>query len=257
MQKNIYSHDDVIKDQVPAVGEIVYCTDDMVNFSSPESLGHCTTGVLNSIDRDSEWAFIVDDACWKFIMPVKDAKPFISSKQLIWLDDKIIDDGETFNTCGICTVFDYCYVHPGDEGYASNDLYDFTDLNRCKYGKIISVECSRHPFRVQTETNEMFAQFFLPKTYCKSDPTDIKNYRPYTFQEFVDKFELHNEIRYRDKISGREYAGIFCGFECDSNGEHEKIHVGCYAYSLKELFDEYEYQQPCMDNYEPFGMFGG
>lgn len=52
-------------------------------------------------------------------------------------------------------------------------------------------------------------------------------------------------------------TGIFCGFECDSNGEHEKIHIGCYAYSLKELFDEYEYQQPCMDNYEPFGMFGG
>ena len=91
-------------------------------------------------------------------------------------------------------------------------------------------------------------RFILPCEFVEQE----KQYRAYTIDEFLNRFDIGEVIVFRNKAM----PNIVCHTLFDGYVEKENkcvfITLGLHSYSLKELFSSYEYDDG--DNWLPFGV---
>ena len=140
----------------------------------------------------------------------------------------------------------------GEKGYFAGDLCCFKDLQQlCAYGILVNVFDDRDDTFQKGET---IYPFFIPK--CLLKPKE-KQYRPYTFMEFTDKFTVGQPIKFRQKgAEGYERYLILNGYQHE---QHEGrtvtyIYIGSQGYTLDALFNDYEWQEHYTEDFKPFGV---
>lgn len=162
--------------------------------------------------------------------------------------DKKIDDRAMILNC---LDVEFCKRKTFSSGYFTDDIDNYSDLSRCKYGKL--TDTTKNGVHVyQKDGNDWFA-FFLPDCGVKKE----KKYRPYTLMEFTDKFTIGCPIKFRRKgAEGCEKYLILNGYinEKYSDQTITYINIGSGGYTLQELFEEYEWQVHYTEDFEPFGV---
>ena len=133
----------------------------------------------------------------------------------------------------------------GTTVYASNVLKNFQNLDRCKKGIVDHID--KHGFAVTLENGETFFFYFVIPSF--SVKVEEKVFRPCT----LDEFGLHigDLIRFRKKDDKDfEISTMYMGYR--KNDGTVKVLLGNVYYSLKELFNEYEWYDKDSDRWEPF-----
>ena len=100
----------------------------------------------------------------------------------------------------------------GEKGYFSHYYHCFSDLNECRFGVLQDVIDSEHPY----DNGKNQYDFFLPERYIINSE---KQFRPYTLNEFLDKYTVCANIRIRQRDRTYQYFGklIGYGFPTDPN----------------------------------------
>ena len=140
----------------------------------------------------------------------------------------------------------------GIEVYASNDIDDFNNIDRCKKGKVDYID-PVHGYAVKIDSeNTCFFNFVIPAMCVKE-----KILRPYTLEEFRLEFDVGKPIKFRRKNNKTsENYLVYLGYSFDES-EHkyyEQILIGKSSYTLQELFDNYEWQASDTEEFTPFGV---
>lgn len=139
----------------------------------------------------------------------------------------------------------------GIEVYASNDIDDFNDLDRCKKGKVDYID-PVHGYAVKIDSeNTCFFNFVIPAMCVKE-----KTLRPYTIEEFQLEFDVGKPITFRRKGDDpSEKYLVLLGYSLEKCNDvyYDRIHIGNSSYSLKELFENYEWQDDS-NVWKPFGV---
>ena len=138
----------------------------------------------------------------------------------------------------------------GQDGYFSDCFDHYRCLANRKYGILTEIKDSDCPFK---EGNNEYYRFFIPKLVLKPKS---KKYRPYSITEFCLQFTIGKPITLRRKGNKAiTHYIMFVGYDYmreDSAGS--KILLGNTGYSLKELFEEYEWQVTDSIEFKPFGV---
>ena len=144
----------------------------------------------------------------------------------------------------------------GEKGHFAGDLYCFTDLPTCPYGTLADVfDDQDDTFR--RKEDGIYYPYFVPE--CSLKPKE-KQYRPYTFMEFTDKFTVGQPIKFRRKGKvGHERYLILNGYEHELDGLHDDqtityVYIGAIPYTLNELFRDYEWQEHYTEDFKLFGV---
>ena len=141
----------------------------------------------------------------------------------------------------------------GIEVYASNDIDDFNNIDRCRKGKVEFIDAV-HGYAVKVDSeNTCYFNFVIPAMCVKEKK---KQYRPYTLKEFFDKFTIGSPIMYRKKGDVIERYLILNGYvdsERGTKADHY-IYIGSTPYTLDELFNKYEWQASDTEEFKPFGV---
>lgn len=145
----------------------------------------------------------------------------------------------------------------GEKGYFAGDLYCFMNLQRsCLYGTLANV--FDDPDDVfQRKEDRIYYPYFVPECLLKIKE---KQYRPYTFMEFTDKFTVGQPIKFRRKGKvGHERYLILNGYEHELDGLHDDqtityVYIGAIPYTFNELFKNYEWQEHYTEDFNPFGV---
>lgn len=168
------------------------------------------------------------------------------------LDPRIrsIDSIRSFNTKN-----NDCF---GKFGYFTNFVKNFDDLDKIRKGNCGFKDGSCFPFY---ESDQPF-QFFIPDSELLPRKPKEKQYRPYTLNEFLDKYIVCANIRIRQKDRTCQYFGKLIGYEfpTDPNTGKQKgdndavVCIGGYNFKLTELFTDYEQYDNMKDIWVPCGV---
>ena len=95
-------------------------------------------------------------------------------------------------------------------------------------------------------------RFILPCEFVEQE----KQYRAYTIDEFLDRFDIGEVIVFRSKAMPDYVLHLlFVGYVENGKDNEVSIILGQHRYSLKDLFTNYEYDGECnCDNWVPFGV---
>jgi hypothetical protein len=135
----------------------------------------------------------------------------------------------------------------GKNVYCADFIENFSNLklytNKFVFKEFYPQECK--PFLVGGQQY----RFILPSEFVEQE----KQYRAYTIDEFLDRFDIGEVIVFRSKAMP-EYAChvLFVGYVEDSKNNSMNIILGQHRYSLQELFTSYEYDGG--DNWFCFGV---
>ena len=143
----------------------------------------------------------------------------------------------------------------GEKGYFSHYYHCFSDLNECRFGVLQDVIDSEHPY----DNGKNQYDFFLPDRYINNSE---KQYRPYTLNEFLDKYTVCANIRIRQRDRTCQYFGKLIGYQfpTDPNTGKQKgdndaiVCIGGYNFKLTELFTDYEQYDNMKDIWVPCGV---
>ena len=164
---------------------------------------------------------------------------------------KSIDSIRSFNTDN-----DDCL---GKFGYFTNYVTNFDDLNSIRKGICVFKDGERFPFYCGDQKShycdDQKFQFFIPESELL--PKE-KKYRPYTLEEFCDKFTVGLPIKFRQKGKvGSERYLILNGYIHEQYYDEIITYISIGSgggYSLQELFEEYEWQEHYTEDFKPFGV---
>lgn len=152
-----------------------------------------------------------------------------------------------------CFDAEKCSKYIDQKGYFANCISSFRNINSCTYGTLEKIFYDRgNSFRVKENATEYL--YFIPEYFVK--PKE-KQYRPYTFMEFTDKFTVGRPIKFRQKGAvGFERYLILNGYQHE---QHEGrtvtyIYIGSQGYTLDALFNDYEWQEHYTEDFESFGV---
>lgn len=132
----------------------------------------------------------------------------------------------------------------GQTGYFADVIYGFTNLSDNAYSILDildNVKGTDSPFHAQNENDSW--RYFIPE--CRLKPKE-KKIRPYTFVEFSSKFIAGGQVTFRpkDKPDNRKCFVLSGTF----------IYLGDDAYTLDELFNDYEWYDDNAGQWKPFGI---
>lgn len=145
----------------------------------------------------------------------------------------------------------------GGAGYFANELTDFRNLENCLHGVLVGSDAylGDYPYTWHLGGRYENFAFFIPAGSL--EPIKGKKYRPYTPEEFCDKFQIGQPIKFRNK--GDEGSAQYG----DLQGLWYKQRDGkmiAYAiiessgYALDELFNDFEWRGLFKKDFEPFGV---
>lgn len=126
--------------------------------------------------------------------------------------------------------------HIGKKGYFANDIDFFKSIDLCEYGTLEKIYCDEaKSFQMREKTTSF--RFFIPECFVK--PKE-KNYRPYTINEFIEKFHFGDSIILRPKNNIKmEFHLVYNGYKIIDNNKIE-FYFGPAIFTLLELFQSYE-----------------
>lgn len=160
-------------------------------------------------------------------------------------DKRIIDPNDNIWTPFGSTAEQEIYV--GLKGYFTDFYQTFENVDNCRYGVLTKIDWNeRYPFYTSDELGDAgcFA-FFLPERDVK--PKE-KKYRPFTAEEFINKFPLMSPVIIRNKPDGEILVRCVTGY----SKTHPRVYFG-RGYNLDVLFNNCEYQD-AHGNWLPFGV---
>ena len=145
-----------------------------------------------------------------------------------------------------------------EKGYFTDNIHSFNNLKNCRYGELINHDDNQYSYCCEFNGGDTIAwfAFYIPESSLKQKEKQ-KQYRPYTFMEFTDKFTVGQPIKFRKKgMIGHERYLILNGYSHNQLlGETTTdIYIGRGAYTLDELFSKYEWQEHYTEDFEPFGV---
>ena len=144
----------------------------------------------------------------------------------------------------------------GKKVYCADFIENFSNLKLYTDRKILKMffpqECK--PFLCSGKQH----RYVLPCEFVEQE----KSYRPYTLNEFLDKYTVCANIRIRQRDRTYQYFGklIGYGFPTDpntgkQNGDNDAIVcIGGYSFKLTELFTDYEQYDNMKDIWVPCGV---
>lgn len=146
-----------------------------------------------------------------------------------------------------CFGAEKCEKYIGQKGYFAKRISYFSDINSCKYGTLEKIDSDQEPFYLN-ETEQYFS-FFIPECFVK--PKE-KQYRPYTINEFIEKFHFGDSIILRPKINIKmEFHLVYNGYKAIDDNKIE-FYFGPIIFTLSELFQSYE--RFYIGRWYPFGV---
>lgn len=152
-------------------------------------------------------------------------------------------DPETVKICG-CFDVNYAktyYLH--EKGYFAEDYSDYSDLSKCEYGELTSVDDTERPYVCKSPKLMGYFKFFLFENYVFNTVRPFNN-----VTEFLEKtdFKLGDEIIYKSGLQNVTHA-IFTAYN-DS-----KVWFGDDDFDMNDL--KLEDVQYCVDGiWKPFGV---
>ena len=134
----------------------------------------------------------------------------------------------------------------GKEVFCADFLENFSNLrlytNRAKLKMFFPHECK--PFLCGGKQY----RYILPCEFV-----EIKQYRPLTIDEFLNRFDIGEVIVFRSKVMPNIVCHVlFDGYMETGKENDTSIILGQHRFSLQELFGSYEYSDG--DNWFPFGV---
>lgn len=148
-----------------------------------------------------------------------------------------------------CFTTDTYKKYIGTECYLTNEISNFSDLDQCTKGKLDAVyDDSVLPYG----SKERGYSFCLASVFVEQKQTEL---RPFTLDEFNERFEYGEYITFRLKDRTRSFYVPYNGNEYKSETEgdlDDGVHLGAYAIGLQDLFNDYEYW--VVDGWKPFGV---
>lgn len=134
----------------------------------------------------------------------------------------------------------------GKEVFCADFLENFSNLrlytNRAKLKMFFLQECK--PFLCGGKQY----RYILPCEFV-----EIKQYRPLTIDEFLNRFDIGEVIVFRSKAMPDYVLHVlFDGYVENGKDNEVSIMLGHHRYSLQDLFTSYEYSDG--DNWFPFGV---
>lgn len=140
--------------------------------------------------------------------------------------DKKIDDRAMILNC---LDVGFCKRKTFSSGYFTNCIDNYSDLSRCKYGKLTDTT-EKSVYTYQKDGNDWFA-FFLPDCAVKEE----KIYRPYT----MENFNISEFVVFREKSNpSMEYHVRYNGYRKYDNVY--KVILGNISYTFSDLFEDFE-----------------
>ena len=136
----------------------------------------------------------------------------------------------------------------GFEVYASNDIDDFNNIDRCRKGKVEYLD-PVHGYSVKIDSeNTCYFNFVIPAMCVKE-----KTLRPYTIEEFQKIFTLGKAIKFRRKDDKEHPVNlVFLGYTWLNN--RIAVEIGHEKYFLDGLLNDFEWFNEYKDEYTPFGV---
>lgn len=166
------------------------------------------------------------------------------------LDKRIESLSDIFNFSDVENAKEF----EGQKGYFTNNIYFFKNIQSCKYGTLTNVYSDVSYNTFCRKEDGAYYEFFIPESFLK--PKE-KKYRPYTFKEFKNIFTIGQPIKYRRKGNvGLENEIVLDGYSHEQRGDQifTYIYIGVSDYTLQELFEEYEWQDPDTGDWDLFGV---
>jgi hypothetical protein len=139
----------------------------------------------------------------------------------------------------------------GEDCFMTNDIELFKNLDCINVYKLDKIEDGFY----NAEEDEYF-DFCLPVRWLKPEEKQ-KQFRPYTFMEFTDKFTVGQPIKFRRKGNeGWERYLILNGYRHEQRDDRTitYIYIGSNPYTFDELFNNYEWQEHYTEDFKPFGV---
>ena len=151
--------------------------------------------------------------------------------------DKRIKEGKRPLTC-----FDLkeAEEYVGKKCYISNEYDFFRDLDFTQQKILNGVEDCETPFHYDSDKQ---AEFCLPCDWVKEPE---KKYRPYSLEEFLEIFDVGDQIEFRYKDTDDVKHAMFTGYITDVKRIDDKtpgaceVMLGIFHYSLLDLFKDFE-----------------
>ena len=141
-----------------------------------------------------------------------------------------------------------------EKGYFADNIHSFNNLKNCRYGELINHDDNQYSYCCEFNGGDTIAwfAFYIPESSLKQKEKQ-KQFRPYTFMEFCEKFSIGLPIKFRKKGAvGCERYLILNGYEHEHDEQY--IYIGHIPYTLNELFRDYEWQEHYTEDFEPFGV---
>lgn len=147
--------------------------------------------------------------------------------------------------------------YKGKEGYFANNIKDLqSEVNNNRIDTLCEIkEEAQWGLVFQYHyglVGHDCSSLFLPTDKVKE--VEVK-YRPFSLEEFLDRFSIGTKISFRRRDMTRSTYGLFEGYQT-ANDQTEKSHILIICslwYSLNELFNNYEYLDE-HGNWQPFGV---
>lgn len=136
----------------------------------------------------------------------------------------------------------------GIEVYASNDIDDFNNIDRCRKGKVEYLD-PVHGYSVKIDSeNTCYFNFVIPAMCVKE-----KTLRPYTLEEFQKIFTLGKAIQFRRKDDKEHPVNlVFLGYTWLN--DRIAVEIGHEKYFLDVLLNDFEWYNEYKDEFTPFGV---
>lgn len=149
-----------------------------------------------------------------------------------------------------CFTTDSYQKYVGTECYMTDFIDRFRDLSMCKKAVLTRIADGLDSPYVH---DEVYFRFCLASVFVEQKQPD---FRPFTLEEFNERFEFGEYITFRLKDRTRSFYVPYNGNEYRSETEggpdDDGVHLGAYAISLQDLFNDYEYW--VVDGWKPFGV---
>ena len=147
------------------------------------------------------------------------------------------------------------------KGFFANSIDCFrAGEPHCVYGTLLNVfdtPDQADPFQ-KREDGDLYS-FFLPESSLKPEEKkpDEKKYRPYTPEEFCDKFQVGQPVKFRKKDDGESEQDLILHglwYERRDGKTIAYARLGSHLYALDELFNDFEWRALFKRDFQPFGV---
>ena len=141
----------------------------------------------------------------------------------------------------------------GKRGYFAKNIKEFKDLSKCKYNIVHDYReddrCFCYTLYFTNGQDNTWYPYFISEDSLK--PIE-KKYRPFTLDEFINLYSLGDTVIVRRNLNkDKTIYKLFTEYGEDN----DKVHLGSYWYTLKDLYDRYELYT--REGWKPFGIAEG